>query len=80
MIIDLTEREREIAVLVAQGLCNKEIGRALGISHQTVKNHLTAIYDKWKINGRTQLVIVVFALEWVRPFDAYSVMVGYGRQ
>lgn len=75
-MIDLTSRERRIVLLMADGLSNREIATALGISCGTVKNHCTAIYDKWQINDRTQAVIVVFALGWKRPFEAYQAMLG----
>jgi DNA-binding NarL/FixJ family response regulator len=42
----LSEREKEIVQLVAQGYRNKEIGEKLFISEQTVKNHLHNIFDK----------------------------------
>lgn len=73
---ELTGRERRIALLMADGLSNKEIAQALGISTHTVKNHCTRIYDKWQVNDRTQAVIVVFALGWKRPFEAYQAMIG----
>ena len=78
-IVDLTPREKQIALMVAQGMSNKEIGRSLGIGYGTVKNHLTSIYKKWEINDRTQCAITVLALGWIRPFEAYCAMVGYGR-
>jgi len=42
----LSDREKEIVQLVAQGFRNKEIGEKLFISEQTVKNHLHNIFDK----------------------------------
>jgi len=51
----LTAREREIAILVAQGLSNKEISRKTGISEGTVKLHLHNIYRKLKVANRTAL-------------------------
>ncbi|HZU95961.1 MAG TPA: helix-turn-helix transcriptional regulator [Planctomycetota bacterium] len=51
----LTDREREIAELVVQGLGNREIGLRLGISHITVGVHLSGIYAKMGVAGRTEL-------------------------
>ena len=55
----LTPRERQIASLVAQGHRYKEIAKRLGISAQTVRNHLRNIFDKLRINDRVQLAIFV---------------------
>lgn len=60
----LTPREAEILLLVAEGLSNKQIGRTLDIAVSTVKNHLTAIYNKLGVQSRTQAVM--FALSWGR--------------
>lgn len=61
---DLTERERQVARLVAPGLRGKEIARRLGISEQTVKNHLTHIFAKLGIGNRVELT------RWVLEQDA----------
>lgn len=53
----LTEREREVLALVADGCADKEICTRLGITRSTVKNHLTAIYDKWRVRSRTQAAV-----------------------
>lgn len=53
----LTERERTVVRLLAEGRSNKEIGYALGISENTVKHHLTAILQKLHLTDRTQLVV-----------------------
>ena len=49
---DLTEREREIVSQVGRGLRNKEIARRLRISEKTVKNHLSNIFRKLKVDNR----------------------------
>ena len=54
----LTEREREVLRLVADGLQNKQIGRALGISERTVKYHLTAIMTRLGADNRAQAVAI----------------------
>lgn len=53
----LTERERDIAELVARGLSNKEIGERLYLSPGTVRNTLSVILDKLELRDRTQLAI-----------------------
>jgi len=51
----LTERENEIANLAAQGLSNKEIGKRLYISENTVKTQLKSVFKKLNINSRALL-------------------------
>ena len=50
----LTDREREVLVLVAEGLPNKQIGRRLEISEKTVKAHLTSIFRAIGVTDRMQ--------------------------
>jgi DNA-binding NarL/FixJ family response regulator len=52
----LTAREMEVIQLMAQGLANKQIALALGISEHTVKFHLSALYAKLGISSRTEAV------------------------
>jgi RNA polymerase sigma factor (sigma-70 family) len=59
----LTPRELEVARLVYQGLLNKEIARELGISQQTVKNHVSAIISKLSVGSRTEVA---------RSYGAYA--------
>jgi len=51
-----TPREQEILALLAEGITNKEIGRRLGISPETVRSHLGHIYEKLHVQGRTEAV------------------------
>ena len=51
----LTERENEVARLAAQGLSNKEIGKRLYISENTVKTQLKSVFAKLGVNSRTLL-------------------------
>ena len=53
----LSQREREIVVLVAQGFKNKEIAERMFISEQTVKNHLHNIFDKLGVSDRLELAL-----------------------
>lgn len=52
----LTERQREIVHWASQGLSNKQIGRRLGISPETVKTHLHHVFEREGISGRMALV------------------------
>jgi DNA-binding NarL/FixJ family response regulator len=54
----LTEREREVLRLLVAGLANREIGKRLYLSPDTVKTHLGNIYRKLGVEGRTQAVVV----------------------
>lgn len=56
-LTELTEREREVVVLVAQGLSNREIAQRLSISLGTVKTHVSSILSKLDLADRTQLAI-----------------------
>jgi len=56
-ITSLTNREREIISLVSQGLKNQQIADRLFISEGTVRNHLTAIYEKLGVTDRFGLII-----------------------
>jgi DNA-binding NarL/FixJ family response regulator len=62
----LSPREMEILQHVTRGLSNKEIALSLGISHQTVKNHMTAILHKLDVEDRTQAAVYALRRGWVR--------------
>jgi DNA-binding NarL/FixJ family response regulator len=62
----LSEREMEVLECVVQGLSNKEIASLLGISHQTVKNHVTSILRKFGVEDRTQAVVYALKHGWVQ--------------
>jgi DNA-binding NarL/FixJ family response regulator len=61
----LTPREMEILELVIQGMSNRKIAYELGISHQTVKNHMTAILRKLRASGRTEAAVYALRRGWV---------------
>ncbi len=54
----LTHREVEILSYVARGYANKQIGFTLGITEQTIKNHMTSILQKLNAQDRTQAVVM----------------------
>lgn len=54
----LTDRERDVLLVMARGLSNKEIGSELGISEKTVKVHVSHIFGKLGVFDRTQAVLL----------------------
>lgn len=69
LFVPLSPREMEILEHVTRGLSNKEIAYKLGISHQTVKNHMTAILRKLRVDDRTQAAVYALRHGWVRLED-----------
>lgn len=53
--VALTPREQQIALAIADGRTNRDIAARLGITEQTVKNHLTSIFEKVGVDNRLQL-------------------------
>ncbi len=74
----LTDRELEILKKVSDGLTNAEIGYALGISAQTVKNHVTSILRKLAVNDRTQAVVLALRRGWLSIDDEPMAAIGNG--
>lgn len=59
MSAPLTPRQREVAELVAQGMCDKDIGRELGISYNTVRVHVVALAFRLSLpSGRNTRVLI----------------------
>ncbi|MCD6554312.1 MAG: DNA-binding response regulator [Chloroflexi bacterium] len=69
LFMPLSPREMEILQLITRGMSNREIARELGISHQTVKNHITSILRKLAVNDRTQAALYALRRGWVRLQD-----------
>ena len=61
----LTQREIEVLIQVAKGQLNKEIGTTLGIKEDTIRNHLTHIFDKLGVNDRTSAVVMALRNGWI---------------
>lgn len=57
---DLSEKEVEIVIQVANGLSNKEISEKLFLSEGTVRNYISVILEKLKLRDRTQLAIFYY--------------------
>ncbi|MBH0779266.1 response regulator transcription factor [Nocardia bovistercoris] len=62
-ISDLTDREREIAVLVGRGLTNRQVARQVGLTDHTVNFHLRKVYRKLEISSRAQLGQIIARAE-----------------
>ncbi|QAY65008.1 response regulator [Paenibacillus protaetiae] len=62
----LTEREKEVLLLIAEGRTNKEIGEELHISIKTVKTHVSNLLMKCDLDDRTQLAVYAHRKGWVK--------------
>lgn len=61
----LTDRERDVALAVAEGLANQEIGARLHLGVATVKSHVSSILTKLDLTNRTQIALVARDAGWV---------------
>jgi len=66
-VLTMSEQQRKILELLAQGFPNKAIAKRLGIASSTVKNQLTAIFDKLGVSNRTQAAIAARELVKGKP-------------
>ena len=60
-----TKRECEILQLLTNGQSNRQIAETLNISEKTVKNHVSSLFKKMKVNDRTQAVVNAIRNHWV---------------
>jgi DNA-binding NarL/FixJ family response regulator len=65
LIAPLSPREIEVLEQITGGNSNKQIARKLGISEQTVKNHMTSILKKLAVNDRTEAVLYSLRRGWI---------------
>jgi non-specific serine/threonine protein kinase len=63
----LTERERQVAVLIAQGQSNRDIAETLVISYRTVETHIANILFKLGFTARSQVAAWVVEKGWLKP-------------
>jgi DNA-binding NarL/FixJ family response regulator len=64
---ELTDREREVVALVAEGLSNQEIAARLFVSPATAKTHVSRAMGKLRARDRAQLVVIAYETGLVRP-------------
>lgn len=74
----LTEREREVMMLICKGMKNKVIAENLFITETTVRHHLTSIFEKLNVNSRLELVVHAFNEKLVEiPLETMQTFNGF---
>ncbi len=66
--INLTSRQSEILTLISQGKSNKEIARTLGIADNTVRVHISAVFQALKVNNRTEAAFTALQEGLISPY------------
>jgi DNA-binding NarL/FixJ family response regulator len=79
-LAELTDRERQVLIALAEGLSNSEIGARLFISEATVKTHVGKILGKFGLRDRLQAVVFAFQMGIVRPDGRNQVAQGPGNR
>jgi len=69
-IEDLTDREREVWLLLAQGKSNAEMGQDLFLSDATIKSHVTRLLSKLSVRSRVGAVVLAYESGLIRPGGA----------
>lgn len=63
--LSLTERQRDVLRLIAEGLDNGEIARRLGISQRTVRAHVSSLLERLEVSNRTQAAVTALRSGWI---------------
>ncbi|APY09141.1 hypothetical protein BWZ20_12880 [Winogradskyella sp. J14-2] len=68
----ITEREKQVVLLIGQGLSNKEIAQEFNLSKSTVETHRKNIRKKLKIKGKDGLIVfgLIYRLQYLHNFDS----------
>jgi DNA-binding CsgD family transcriptional regulator len=74
----VTEREREVAVLLAQGLTNPDIAATLVLSPYTVQDHIKSLFEKTGVNSRQELVARIFLDDYMPQLARGSALTSSG--